>query len=173
MVVTIEALLRDVGRRRFGVQPEADPLTEIDALQEADLVEVRIDVASSLVAVLFDLRQALQFRDVNTGVIVARGIDSVSWSGEGPQRLARLAHPVMASLPDHRDGRVGLIVECLRGARLAVTATSAEFFVGNVAGLPDAPPDFIDDDEVTIAAGMPTWSSLFTPVAATFLDPEN
>lgn len=167
--MTIEALLDDPARRAYGAQPEADLLTERDALQEADLVGIRVDAGESRVAVLFDLRQALQFREGDTAVLVARGVERLEWSGEGSQREHRMAHPVMSSVPDHGDGRVRLVLECLRGARLEVVATSAEFFVGTVPGLPEAPPNFVEDDESKIRAEMPGWSSLFEPEWATFL----
>jgi hypothetical protein len=50
-------------------------------------------------------------------------------------------------------------------------ATSAEFFVGDIPGLPEAPPDFTEDDEETVAAGMPAWNAPFHPIWATFIDP--
>ena len=166
---TIEAMLDDPGRRAYAAQPEVDLLTERDALQEADLVGIRVDVGESRVAALFDLRQALQFREGETAVLVAHGVEQLEWSGEGSQRAHRMAHPVMSSIPDHGEGRVRLVLECLRGARLTVVAASGEFFVGNVPGLPEAPPNFIEDDESTIMAGMPGWSSPFDPWWATFL----
>src|SRR4051812_7788129 len=97
--MSIEALLLDPARRDFAGQPEADLLTERDALQEAGLVGFRVDAGLSRVEVLFDLRQALQFREANTAVLVAHGIDKVEWSGPGRQPYRRMAHPVMSSIP--------------------------------------------------------------------------
>lgn len=167
--VTIEALLDDPGRRAYAAQPEADLLTERDALQEAHVLGIRVDAGESRVAVLFDLRQALQFREGDTAVLVAHGVEKLEWSGAGSQRSHRMAHPVMSSIPGHSHGRVRLVLECLRGARLEVVAASGEFFVGNVPGLPEAPPNLVEDDESKIRAEMQGWSSPFEPEWATFL----
>jgi hypothetical protein len=68
----IEELLSDPGVRRFAARPEMDPLTEEDALQEAQLLEVRIDALRSSVALLLELRMALQLPTANTGILIAR-----------------------------------------------------------------------------------------------------
>jgi len=57
------------------------------------------------------------------------------------------------------------------GARLSLTAESAAFFIGNVPGLPEAPPDYADGDRPAIAAELAGWASSFEPVNAVFLDP--
>jgi hypothetical protein len=64
-----------------------------------------------------------------------------------------------------------LDVLCTDGFSIKVSALSAEFFVGDVPGLSEAPPNFPEDDEETIVAGMPAWTSRFEPGWATFLDP--
>jgi hypothetical protein len=56
----IEELLVDPRRREHAAMPEADALTESDALQEAQLLDVRLDALRSTVWLLFDCRGALQ-----------------------------------------------------------------------------------------------------------------
>jgi hypothetical protein len=56
-------------------------------------------------------------------------------------------------------------------ARMELEADSVEFFVGNVPGCDEAPPDYTEADDATIRAGLPSWSSTFEPVHAVFLDP--
>jgi hypothetical protein len=77
----------------------------------------------------------------------------------------------MSSKPGTKGRLFTFEMGCLRGWRLNAMATSAEFFVGDIPGLPEAPPDFTEDDDATVAAGMPAWSSPFHPSWATFIDP--
>ena len=169
--MTIDELLKSPKRRDHAAMPETDALTEIDGLQEADLVDVKPVVGEASLAVLFDLRTALQFRMANTAVLVMRGVGQVHWTCDEPRTLHRVAHYVMGSNPDVRGSLFSLELVCLGGWRLSAVASSAEFFVGDVPDLPEAPPNFIEDDEGTITAGMPTWGSMFKPEWATFLDP--
>jgi hypothetical protein len=55
--------------------------------------------------------------------------------------------------------------------RLELEADSAEFFVGNVPGGDEAPPNHMEADDATIRAGLPSWTSTFEPVHAVLLDP--
>jgi hypothetical protein len=50
-------------------------------------------------------------------------------------------------------------------------ADSSEFFVGNVPGCGEAPPDYTEGDDATIRGGLPIWTSTFEPVHAVFLGP--
>jgi hypothetical protein len=169
--MTIDELLRSPQRRDHAAMPEADALTEVDGLQEADLVDARFIAGEASLAVLFDLRTALQFRMANTAVLVMRGVRQVDWTWDELPGPGRVAHYVMSSKPDVDGSLFTLELVCLRGWRLSAVATSAEFFVGDVPDLPEVPPNFVEDDERTVAAGMPAWDSMFEPGWATFLDP--
>lgn len=171
--MSIDELLRSSSRREHAAMPESDALTEVDGLQEADLVDARFLAGESSLALLFDLRTALQFRMANTAVLVLREVATFDWSCAEPRGRGRVAHYVMSSRPDVKAGCFALEMVCLRGWRLSAIASSAEFFVGDVPGLPEAPPNFIEDDESTIVSGMPSWASTFKPGWATFLDPES
>jgi hypothetical protein len=72
LLMKIEDLFTDADRRRLTAQPEMDPLTEASALQEAQLLDVRVHALSSTVGLLFDLRTALQFMEGNTALLIAR-----------------------------------------------------------------------------------------------------
>lgn len=98
-MITIEELLSlDARLRRFAAQPEMDPLTENDALQEAQLLDVRVDALRSTVGLLFELRVALQLREANTGALVAHGVRKISWSSS-PRPTPRTAWNVMSPTP--------------------------------------------------------------------------
>lgn len=166
----IEELFDDPLRRAYAAMPEMDALTEADALQEADLVDVRVDVTRSLVGLLFDLRSALQFRMANTAVLIGHDVHQFEWSGDMSPTRGRMAHYVMSSRPDNREDRFSIAIGCLQTCKLELAAASAEFFVGDIPDLPEAPPDYGRADEATIRAGIPGWGSRFEPGWATFVD---
>lgn len=81
----------------------------------------------------------------------------------------------MTSKPDVHEMLFTVELGCLRGWSLNTSATLAEFFVGDIPNLPETPPDFTEDDTVTVAAvtvaaGMPAWNAYFRPMWATFID---
>jgi hypothetical protein len=76
--MSIDELLNDPARRDQAAMPEMDALVDGDALQEGDLVDVRFDADGSSVAMLLDLRAALQFRVASTAVLVLRGVRGCS-----------------------------------------------------------------------------------------------
>lgn len=168
--MSIDELLSSPVRRDHAAMPEMDALVDCDALEEADLVDVRFGADDSSLAMLLDLRTALQFRLANTAVVL-RGVEEFRWVTGGPRGSRRAAHYVMSSQPGVQTDRFTLELVCQRGWRLNAIATSAEFFVGDIPDLPEAPPNFVEDDEQRVADAMPAWDSLFKPEWATFLDP--
>lgn len=97
-----DLLLSDPALRAYAPMPEMDSLTEEDALQEAQVLDVRFDALAGVVRILFELRQALQLQEANTGVLVAHGVRELTWSG--PSRDARLtAWSVGSSVPQAKD----------------------------------------------------------------------
>lgn len=149
--------------------PEMDPLTEEDALREAQLNEVLFDAVNMRVGLLFDLRVALQLRMAYTGLMVLTGVEAFRWRAD--RRFTRRgAWNVDASRPDNKDGAVNLRLVFFPSAELTVVARAAAFFAGDVPGLPDAPPDFAGSD-AKVAAGMASMDSPFEPTQATFIEP--
>jgi hypothetical protein len=114
---------------------------------------------------------ALQLRDANTGVLIAHGVRELVWSG--PERAtSKTAWTIGGSTPSNANRLfgIGFGLWPSPGARLSLTAESAAFFTGNVPDLGDVPPNYAEDDEATVRAALPNWSSPFTPVHAVFLD---
>jgi hypothetical protein len=168
-------LLTDPNRRRFAAQPEMDALMdalrESDALQEAQLQDVRFEVVSGTLWVLFDCRGALQIEEGNTAVVVARGVSALHW--HGPPYDHWRAWPVVESVIGVHGRDWSLSLSLLSDARLAVTARAAEFWVGDAPGCDEAPPDFTADDDVTIRNGLASWESEFQPSYSVFLDSDD
>lgn len=163
-------LLDDQDRRAYAAMPEMDALTEEGALQEAALVDVRFDVMTRTAAMIFDLRGALQLREGGVAVVVGRDVTRLEWTTHHA-RSGCVWHAVTGSKPDNAAGAFGLQLFFAPDAELHLNAGSGEFYVGDMAGLEGAPPNFVEDAIEVVRAGMPRWDAVFTPAFATFLDP--
>jgi len=173
-MITIEDLLvPDSWWREYPSRAEMDPLTEDDALQEAQLLDVRFDALRSTAGLLFELRTALQLREANTGVLVLRGVQTLTWASP-PRESERTAWTVGGSAVTRADRLFALELGLwpAPGARLTLSAENAAFFTGDVPGL-DRIPDYVDDDEHTIRTQLASWRSAFAPLSAVFRDPKS
>ena len=165
----IEDLLVERQLNGHEARLEMDPLTEEDALQEAQLLDVRFDALRSTAGILFELRTALQLRDSNTGVLVTWGTRELEWSSGDQSPLPRFAWVITASTVErtHRLLKLRLI-----GPRpqneLRILAESAAFFAGDVQGLGRI-PDYVSADESTLRSSLANWTSSFTPARSAFL----
>lgn len=169
-MITIEDLLLSDGRwREFAAQPEMDPLSEDDVLQEAQLLDVRFDALRSTAALLFELRVALQLREANTGVLIVRDVRELAWTSE-PRATTRTAWTVLGSHPEAGGRLFNLRLDIRPAARLLLRAGSAAFFAGDAPDL-ERIPDYTSDDEISIRTNLANWHSKFEPVHAVFLDP--
>jgi hypothetical protein len=168
--MTIEELLTDPRRREMAVAPEADALVEAGTLQEAALLEVRLNMVNSSVWLLFDCRGALQIEMGNTAVVVVRSLHSLRWSGDS--RGLRTWRAVLGWTPRTVDRRLSLTADVSPGGLLEVVGMAGEFYVGDVPGCDEAPPDFEAATDAEVRAGLAQWSSAFEPVHASFLEPQ-
>ena len=144
-----------------------DPFVDDDILAECELQQVRFEVVSGTLWVLFDLRGSLFFDRGNTAVLTAVGVESVDWSGRRHDYAdSWLALPVGSSAFAHdgraRSARIGMI----RGEVLTIRADVFRFVVGDVPGCDDPQPSFADDDPGVIRRGLASWESPFTPIAS-------
>ena len=148
--------------------PEMDALTEAGALDEAALLDVRINTVDSSAWLLFDCKGALQVRAGNTAIVVLKLIRTLEWTCSEPS--SRGWQYVLGWQPASEEGVLG--VSFLTGDTGAFRATCAagEFYVGDVRGGDEAPPNFMSATDQEIREGLAKWSSLFTPVRASFLD---
>jgi hypothetical protein len=55
-------------------------------------------------------------------------------------------------------------------AGLRLVAESVEFYVGDVDGLSEQLPNYIEDDDAEIRANLADWRSSFVPLWANILD---
>jgi hypothetical protein len=167
----IQDLLQPVsGLREYAGRLEGNPLTQDHALQEAQLLDVRLDAVTRTVGVLFELRLALQLHEANTGVLVASGVRELSWSG--PERETDLtAWIVDGSLPRHDNRLFSLMLGMwpAPGAELNIRAENAIFCSGDVPDLPPH-PDYMDSDPTKVRGKIANWDSQFVVVGAAFLE---
>ena len=163
----LEEFLQSDARYAVEAQPEADALRQPDALQESALVDIRMDVVTSTASILLDCRGSLHVPEANTAVVVLLGADHGSW------QLPRAGTFAWQTVIDWRVREVGdgieLSIGLLAGGDVILRAVRAEYFVGDVPGGDDAPPDFTTATHAEVRAGMAAWSSDFTPLAASFL----
>ncbi|MFM9734279.1 hypothetical protein ACKI17_40195 [Streptomyces niveiscabiei] len=142
---------------------EPDPLREADALQEAQLLDSRVCQLTSTAALLFELRTSLQFDAGNAALLVVRGVRSFAWSSSvTPVPFAALT--VVSSVADRAaDGfRAGF--DFFPAARLEVMGAQADFYVLEVDGIGDIPPDYSGTDHERITRELPSWSSPCRPI---------
>lgn len=162
----LEEFLRSDDRLSVERRPEADALREVDAHAESALVDLRASFVESSVWVLLDCRGSLHVSEANTAAVVLRGVTHVSWE------LPRTGTFAWQTVGDWRvgevDGGVELFVGLLAGGEVTVRAAGAEYFVGDVPGGDEPPPDFTTASPAEVHAGMAGWSSEFRPVAASF-----
>lgn len=147
--------------------PEVNPLTESDALREAQLLVLKFDAVVGVASFLFELRTALQLHETNTGVLVARGVRRLAWSGP-ERRTPRTAWTIGGSTVRVEGSllRMDLGLWPSPGAQVELVAAAATFFAGDVPGLDEVPPDYVEDDEETIRSSLANWDSRIVVVSA-------
>ena len=123
-----------------------DALREAHSMQEAELLSTYVDRLTSSAGLLIDCRSALDFPEGNTAVVVVRGMRSLLWS----QDLAGPGNRGLA--PSSCEWHVGSGSGSARRRFHQITARAAEFFLGDVAGIGEAPPDCteVDDQEICV-----------------------
>ena len=163
----IEDLLGWDGRRSLVAMPEADALTDPDALLEAALIDVRMDATTSSVWLLFDCRGAVELEVGNTAVVVVRDVTGFKWRTESEAQRAWRA--VMGWRPESLDGGFSCTADLTSGSSLHVSGSSAEFYVGDIPGGDWPPPDFTVATDAEIRAGLASWTSEFRVVHASFV----
>lgn len=163
----IEDLVRRSAQDSIESAP-IDPLREEDALQEAQLLDVRLEALSSTICLLFELRTAMNLMDGNTAVLVGRGLRKFEWSAEA-RETDKTAWNVVGSEPRRADGLFVFRLSFLPVASMWLAIESAEFYVGDVPGLLEQLPDYVEDGDATIRRNLPNWGSSFEPIWSTIL----
>ncbi len=152
--------------------PGPDPFRDEYVLREAQVLDVRLNAVSGVVACLFELRQSLYFEDANTGVLVVQDSSRLEW--EGFDRLGQLtAWSVSTMETEIRPRSVELTVHTFPapGGRLSISAGSGFFLAGTVANLTDAPPDYTSHTAEGLIGRIAGWASPFEVATAAQIFP--
>lgn len=145
---------------------EANPLTQPDALQDAQVLDVRFHAVSGVLGVLFELRQSLHFYGPDTAVLICQGVSNFTWSA--PARDTGLtAWSVDTSVPASEPFRLDLAIRSAPGASMTIASANAIFVVGHVVGATEAPPDYTALTPDLEMPGVANWASGFVPTAST------
>lgn len=165
---TIEDLLWSSASGLLGPAPELDPFTDDDALQEVQLLDLRVHALSSTAALLLELRTALHFEDGNAAALVVRRVNSVIWKGVESE-TDKTAWTIVGSAT-RRVGKF-LTLECSFSphASIQVSGKRAEFYVLDIPRIGDVPPDYCEDTESRIRDKLPRWDSSFSILHASSL----
>lgn len=149
------------------VLPEIDPLVEDDMLMETQLLDAHVSHVGSVAALLIEFRTGLQFDDGNTALLVVRGMREYLWhSSSVAQSL--LAWTILGSEPRVSQNTFRLDLSFYPDATLRLEGSSAEFYVLEVPGISDAPPDYTNQDFPGVSDSLPRWSSLCSVLQSTF-----
>jgi hypothetical protein len=162
------ALARGPWRRELGSKPEMDPLSESDALLEAQVLDVHVDALRASVAVLLEMRLALQLREGNTALLVARQVTDFVWRAER-RATARTAWNVVGSEASVSGKSLELRIGLLPWGEMFLRAGSAAFYIGDVPGLVEI-PDYGLASESELNLMIAHWDSEFVPLRAVFLE---
>ncbi len=127
-------------RRTDGSEaPEMDALTELEALDEAALLDVRLNAVDSSAWLLFDCKGALQVRAGNTAIVVLKSIRSVEWTCSQPK--LRAWRYILGWEPISQGGLLRVKFFTDDTGEFRATCLAAEFYVGDIPGGDDAPPE--------------------------------
>jgi hypothetical protein len=165
LIVTIFELLLSASSAAAGaLSLSFDPLMVDGGLQEAELLDVRIDPGRSTVGLIFGLQGSPRLGvHTDTGVLVARRVQQTTWSVDGtdPVRAGdRSARYVMASnWSPTADGHDHLELEMLVGAALGIVAPRFEFYEVELEDGPYVIPDYTELDDAAVYAQQPGWTS--------------
>jgi hypothetical protein len=166
----------------------SNPLITQGALDEAELIDVRLSPQRSRAGVIFDIRWC-GFTGSNVALVVMTGVGKFTWSndvstrqkdwystrgswtpsttghprppaGDSDQIWAADANSAEASNSRAITSRAEGLQEYVLGFDwLSLSGLAARMYIGYAPGLGDAPPDMTELSDAEIIAGYPQWSS--------------
>lgn len=158
--VTITHVMEDV----MNLQPQSpellaiDPLRDRGALDEAQVLDIRVDALSSVVGILLEMRTA-SLPHFTTGLLVVTGVTEFHWAGLAP-RHPRTAWTITGWEIDRLPNGYRWSGDFFTSpdAHVSVSGLHGWFVGGNVPGISDAPPSYGEPD-AHVLANIARWSS--------------
>jgi len=120
---------------------ELNPFANREALREAQLLGSRFDAVEGNVGLLFELRAALSRFGSNTGVLVGRGAAEFRWVAD-PRSTRWTAWNVVGWSMREEGRSLVANASLFPNATLVVRAERFEFYICDVVGIGEAPPDY-------------------------------
>jgi hypothetical protein len=155
-------------------KPEHNPLTTGWIFEDAQLLDVRLDVLHSAIGILFEIRTSylpseLDILSLNCGVMMFRKAREMKWAAADPKDRPQV-WPVNECRIDVSDtGVEGHPIGSINGMDLLVKAESVEFYAGRLPALPADIPSYVDHVDVT--GLVPGWEMDFSPTNVWALGP--
>lgn len=154
---------RDLRER---IPSHEDPLRVVDALREAQILDVRCECIRMTAGILLEMRTAIDLVGHDAALIVARGVRLCSWDlGEReniacpPEAIYGAAWWVGGSQLEPMssdDGLLELTVACTTSTWLRIRAERFDYFPANVPDLPPI-PDYGAGPDHLVRSSIPDW----------------
>ncbi|MEU2777243.1 hypothetical protein ABZ646_31185 [Streptomyces sp. NPDC007162] len=156
-------LIEDIFTRQDRYEPagpiDSDPFRDDDALFDAQLLDCRVCPTSNRAALLFEMRTAEQFLSGNGAVLIVHGLQSFHWDGSATHRPL-MAFSVQEYKPSlNADCGVRLNLGFFPDGDLSVAGDRADFYLLEVSGIPQAPPNYSQRNLGQVRDGLPWWDS--------------
>ncbi|MFW5419787.1 hypothetical protein J0910_24515 [Nocardiopsis sp. CNT-189] len=113
---------------------------------------------TSVAALLFEMRTALQFKDGNAALLVVRNLRSFDWSSSAARTPLR-ALTALSSTPDRTGNSFHIKLDFHPEAELAITGDLAEFYLLDVEKIGEVPPNYSNTNRAYIYQKLPSWTS--------------
>ncbi|RLK60071.1 hypothetical protein [Actinokineospora cianjurensis] len=138
-------------------------LLEQDSLQEVELVDAWLDLPWSTLALLVDLRGALQLDEGSAGLILLSGVRNLNWQFPGDRwnPMPRLIVSSAFEIGERVTASLGMISG---GGDIELQAQRCSFWTGDIPGLPEVRPPYGEASRQEIDRDTPAWDSEFVPL---------
>lgn len=155
-------------------KPEHNPLITGWIFEDAQLLDVRVDVLHSAVGVLFEIRSSylpdeLNIASLNCGVMMFRKTTEVTWTSADPKDRPYVWPVNECHIEQSASGVEAKPLGTIIGMELMIRAESVEFYAGRLPALPDGIPSYPDYIDVT--GLVPGWEMDFFPTNVWTLGP--
>lgn len=166
--VNVSAMLTSAERRKLPASRETENLLNGGMLEGAALFDLRFNVVECTAWLLFDCKGALQIRGGNTAVVVLRAVRALEWHTPalGPRMWQRVEGWATNSI----SASERVLTLALEVGDVRASFSAAEFFIGDVPGGDEAPPDFEEASDEEMTTRLQNWNSEFESVSASFFD---
>lgn len=143
--------------------PDAEnPFLNPDALIDAQITRVLVDVLGGSVGVLLELRQSSRLRG-NTALLRVQGVAQQNWLCTQTANEFTAWTVTGARVYQH-EREFQLVIDCLPVGTLRVVGAAAEFVLLDADTLTADPPDYRSDSRALIRFGVANESTEVTPL---------